>query len=395
MDDTPGDKQPMRVLYCILDNRFGGPHRLAETTARHLRPLGVETLFLLGRKTDEPWRPDDFESFFGRYIQAFTWHRPVRNFARFCLFLPRNLLKIRKIIRSRRIDIVHIDGSMTFVPALAAACTRTPIVWLYNDHPFGPLRWFLRLLLTVLASKVIVQGERLQPLYAGGSARLRNKTVVLRSTVDTAALAPDRYDAGRRQAVRAELGVPADCTLVGAVGNVNRFKGYEYLVEAAAQIKKEIGPVKFLIVGRKADADPRYWEALQQSAGRLGVAKDIIYTGFRDDVMRILSVLDVFVLPSTLESCPVAVLEAMAMRVPVVATDVGAVSEEVIDGVTGLLVPSRDAAAIADAVVTHLRRPRQETDQMLSAARHRVETVFSLSEVVRQQKSVYEELLSH
>ncbi len=384
----------MRVLYCILDNRFGGPHRLAMTVAGRLKGHGVETLFLLGQKTRDPWRPQGFESFLSKYTQAFTWRRPLLNFVRFCLFLPGNFLKIRKIIKSRKIDIVHIDGTMNFVPALVAACTRTPIVWLYNDHPFGPLRWGLLGLMNALASKVLVQGEGFRSSRLSGSARLRAKTEVLRSTVDTAALVPELHDAADRHALKRELEIPADCSVIGAVGNVNRFKGYEYFVEAAAQIKKRIGSVRFLIVGRKADADPTYWKSLQESARRLGVDRDILYTGFRDDVPRILSILDVFVLPSILESCPVAILEAMAMRVPVVATDVGAVSEQVIDGRTGILVPSRDAAAIANGVLRCLQGPREEIDRIVSAARQKVDTDFSLAETVRRQKCIYEGVLS-
>jgi glycosyltransferase involved in cell wall biosynthesis len=383
----------MKVLYCILDNRFGGPHRLALTAAARLHGQGVETLFLLGCKTQERWRPAGFESFLCRHIQCFVRRRPLLHLARFCCFLPYNVLKVRRLIRRHAIDVVHIDGVTNFVPALAAALTRTPIVWLYNDHLLGPLRRLLLPLLTRLAATVIVQGEELREVRTGFNPRLRDKTVVLYPGVDLAEFDPARYDAGTRARLRAEWGVPPDGLLIGTIGNINRFKGYTYFLQAARLIKEQAKTARFLIVGRKLDTDPGYWEQLQRLAAEGGLADSVTYTGFREDVPAVLSALDVFVLPSVLESCPNVVLEAMAMKVPVVATDVGATSEQLIDGATGLLVPSADAAALAAAVLAYLRKPRAEVDRMLRAARQRAEQVFSLDKTVERQKHLYAELV--
>ena len=123
---------------------------------------------------------------------------------------------------------------------------------------------------------------------------------------------------------------------------MNRFKGLTYFIEAAGRIKSRVPSAKFVIVGRKLDTDPGYWDHLQQLTEQLGLKQDVVFTGFREDVPAILSALDVFVLASIEESCPVALLEAMAMKVPVVATDVGAVSEMVLHGRTGFVVPPRE-----------------------------------------------------
>jgi glycosyltransferase involved in cell wall biosynthesis len=314
--------------------------------------------------------------------------------ARFCCFLPYNLLKIRRIIRTHAIDIVHIDGVTNFVPALAASLTGTPIVWLYNDHLVGPLKRILLPLLTRLASAVIVQGEKLREVRTGFNPTLRCKTVVLYPGVDLQEFDPARYDVAARARLRAELGIPPDCPLIGTIGNINRFKGYTYFIQAAKLIKAQVKTAKFLIVGRKLDSDPQYWERLQQLAADGDLTDSVIYAGFREDIPAILSALDVFVLSSVLESCPNVVLEAMAMKVPVVATDVGATSEQVIDGRTGILVPSADASAMAEAVLTYLRKPRAETEEMLNAARERVKTVFSLGQTVERQKRLYANLIA-
>lgn len=392
MKQTPKHKAQRRVLYCILDNRVGGPHRLALTVARQLTQDGIETSFLIGRKTGDSWQPDGARVFQLKCIQCFQRRRPLLNLVRFIGWLPWNLLRIWRIIGSNRIDIVHIDGVTNFVPALAARLTRTPIVWLYNDHLLGPLKRLLLPLLTALSTVVIVQGEKLKESRTGDTPKLHRKTTVLYSSVDTHRFDPDRYSSAQRERLRRELGIPPDCAVVGMVGNVNRFKGYTYFIRAAKKIKETIGSVKFLVVGRKLDTDGGYWEQLQQLTRQEGLEDDIIYTGFREDTAAVMAILDVFVLASVLESCPIVVLEAMAMQVPVVATDVGAVSELVLDGQTGTVVPSKDAEALCEAVLAYLAMPQDDRDKITSEARKRVETEFSVDRIAEQQRRIYEGL---
>lgn len=382
----------MRVLYCILDNRFGGPHRLAETVGRHLRRCGVETVFLLGRKSQDVWRPDGFPVFCRNRIQCFTRRRPVRNLAGFCIALPWNLIAIRRLIESNGIDIVHVDGITNFVPALAARLARRPVVWHYNDHVPGVLRKMLLRMVNALACTVIVQGRTMRDDRTGAVPSLHAKTVTLPSAVDVGRLRPEEYDARMRARVREDLGVGSDGPLVGMIGNMNRFKGHAYFIRAAQRIKERIGNARFVVVGRKLDTDPGYWEQLQRLTAECGLGKDVVYAGFRDDVPAVLAALDVFVLPSVLESCPVVLLEAMAMKTPVVTTDVGAVAEMVDSGRTGFVVPPRDAQALAEAALAILALPSDRVRDMVEQARKTVERDFSVDTIAQRQLQLYERL---
>lgn len=353
----------------------------------------METVFLFGQKSPDRWQPEGFEAFWCKHIQCLTRRRSVLNFIRFCCLLPHNLARIHRLIRSHGITIVHVDGVTNFVPALAARWAGVSIVWHYNDHLPGPARRVLVPLMTRLSSRVIVQGEGLKDSRTAGNPRLRNKTCVLYSAVDTAKLVPEAYDAAERARVRAELGIPADCTLVGAVGNLNRFKGYTYFLEAAARIKRQTDRVRFVVVGRKLETDVGYWDHLQQLTSQLGLSESVLFAGFRDDIPRVLAALDVYVLSSVLESCPVALLEAMAMQVPVVATDVGAVREIIDHGRTGFVVPPEDSEALARGVLSYLALSRPQRDEIVEAARKRVEQAFAIDIIARQQNQLYESVV--
>ena len=379
----------MKVLYCIMDNRCGGPHRLAHDVALRLREHDIETLFLLGYKGGETWQPDGFPLFMCKHIQCLRRRSPLLNLIKFIALLPYTLVRLRRIIKSNDIDIVHVDGVTNFVPALAARLAGRPVIWLYNDYLPRPLQPVLLPLMTRLASKVLVQGDCLRKLTQS-NPRLREKTMVLPSGVDTAKFTPEGSSLESRRRLRQELGLPADCTLIGTVHNVNRLKGFTYFIEAAARIKSRVPSAKFAIVGRKLDTDSGYWDQLQRLTEQLGLKQDITFTGFREDVPAILSALDVFVLASLEESCPVALLEAMAMKLPVVATDVGAVSEMVSDGRTGFVVPPRDPQAIADAVMKYLSMPGDQVRRMVEAARQSIEAEFAIDKIAWQQKRLYE-----
>jgi len=384
----------IRVLNCISDSRFGGPHRRNFATAERLRADHIETLFLFGQKEDAVVGPDASKHIYLKHLQFMRRRRPVLGLLLFLIFLPVNTLRIRKLIRDHRIDIVHIDGIANVVPALAARLTRRPVVCHYNDHLPRLLERFLVPMVAALSAKIIVQGEKLRQSRTQGRPALERKTIVIYGGLDTRQFDPARYDAQSRQQLRAELGIAPTCPLIGAVGNLNPMKGHDIFIDAARKVKAAMPDARFIIVGRRLETAPAWWQRLQRLTTELGLQNDVIFAGFQEDIPAILSILDVFVLSSVAESCPCALLEAMAMKVPVVTTDVGAAAELVIDGQTGRVVPARDAGAIAQAVLAYLTGPAPQTEAMTEAARKRVVTEFEIDRIATQQRKVYEDLVS-
>jgi len=178
--------------------------------------------------------------------------------------------------------------------------------------------------------------------------------------------------------------LPAGAPLVGNVAALAPHKGQRHLVAAAARVVRDLPDVRFLIVGEGELRD-----ALTRQIKDLGLDRHVFLTGFRADAIGLMKSFDVFTMSSVTEGLGSAILEAMALSRPVVATRAGGIPEAVEDGITGLLVPPHDEAALATALVTMLRDPLLRT-QLGAAGRVRVEREFGVEQLVSGTAGVYE-----
>lgn len=147
--------------------------------------------------------------------------------------------------------------------------------------------------------------------------------------------------------VRQEFGLGDDTVLVGMVARVAPQKDFETLIRSAALISATMPTVRFLIIG---NLDPQHYPQVQRWLADYGVGDRFVFTGFRRDVARLVQATDIAVLSTHGEGLPLALLEAMKQGRPVVATGLDGILEVVEDGKTGVLVPHRDAAALAEAI---------------------------------------------
>jgi len=168
------------------------------------------------------------------------------------------------------------------------------------------------------------------------------------------------------QKKREYVGIKADEFVVGIVARLVYEKGYMELFQAAAELTRKFDNVKFLVVGpvENERKDAVNLEILEE----LGIEEDVIFLGMRKDVAELYSIMDIFVLPSWREGIPRALMEAMAMEVPVVATNIRGCREVVKNGETGLLVPVRNHQALAEAIAI-LLQDKQKRIEMGEAGR--------------------------
>jgi glycosyltransferase involved in cell wall biosynthesis len=197
--------------------------------------------------------------------------------------------------------------------------------------------------------------------------------------------------------VRRELGIPGDAPLLGIVSRLFSWKGHGALLDALALVKLSVPDVRLLIVG---EDDPRgqpgggsYRADLESQARRLQLVDNVIFTGFRTDVPRLMAALDVFVLPSWEEPFGMVYLEAMAMEKPVVAWASAGALEVVVHNETGLLAERGSTTALADAILRLLRSPDLRR-RFGEAGRRRVIELFSPERTCQAMVDVYRAVLT-
>jgi glycosyltransferase involved in cell wall biosynthesis len=301
--------------------------------------------------------------------------------------------RLRSMVREKRIDLVH--AHLPYAAVGARLGLRLPpthgrrCALVYTEHNvwgcYHPLTRWANLLTLPMSDHVFTVSEAV-----GRSMRSPRWLPLRPPAIETLHHGLDWNDFSQTAmtpTARREFWIPLSAPLIGTVANFRREKGHRYLLEAFGKVREAHPDTRLLLVGQ----GPLEGETRRRAADQ-GLDGSVIFAGYRDDALRILPTFDVFVLPSQHEGLSIALLEAMALGRPIVATRVGGVPEVVEDGVTGFLVPPRDPAALAAAIVTLLESPALR-ERMGEAARRRA-THFDIRSSVRRVEQVYEELLT-
>ncbi len=298
----------------------------------------------------------------------------------------RAFLRLLKTIKSRRVDIVHTHLFSSHIwGALAARWCRTRL--LRTEHNLSewksrPRRALDRLVLSLADGVVAVSeavGDSLASVVGVEPDRIR---------VIPNGLNPERLttQVGRREKL-AELKIPPEVQVVATAAALTPKKGHRYLLEAAATILGKRRRVIFLLLGEGELRDE-----LTREIARRGMAENVRLLGSRADALEIISIADVFTLSSTREGLPIALLEAMALKKAVVATAVGGSAGLIDDGVTGLLVPPAEPAALAEAVESLLENPGRATELGKAAAR-KIRAEYAIEPMIESYRETYLEIL--
>ncbi len=190
--------------------------------------------------------------------------------------------------------------------------------------------------------------------------------------VDLSRYNPDQDGSqNHRELIKSEYGIDVDGILLATIARLDPGKGHQYLLRTAAQVLKKHPNITFIIAGE--GSEKAHFEKMARS---LRISEHIIFTGFVDDIASLLSVVDLLIHPSLAEGLSNSVMEAMAMAKPVVATDVGGMSELIVHGETGLMVPPGDTERLTEAIL-ELLRDKNRRNVMGAAGRRRVETYFN------------------
>ncbi|MEW6079434.1 MAG: glycosyltransferase [Thermodesulfobacteriota bacterium] len=301
------------------------------------------------------------------------------------------------LIREQRIDIIHthlvsgnlygrLAGKITGVKGIVTTLHHTRKEALGSFRlPFMTDLFFRGdILMGKLSDRMITPSDDLQRLLVRfGIKPSRMVTIPNAINLDKTRLTAPDIDACRR-----ELGIPTEMKVVGMVGRLVEVKNFNLYIEAAAKVLGQKIPAVFLIIGEGPLRD-----TLEQQTVAAGLKDRFIFTGFRNDVFRLVGMMDLFVLCSRSETNPIALMEAMASGKPVIATDVGGVPEIVEHGVNGWLCPSDDVDCLAEAMTRLLSYPAQARD-LGARAQATISERYSLPSVTARLLDVYKDLMN-
>jgi glycosyltransferase involved in cell wall biosynthesis len=367
-------------------------------TVARLAEAGVKTIFLKNQLQVEsssgPAGPVKHRDI-GGWLEAHLGKRAGQTyvFLKACYqFIRQEMPKIRPIVRAIReneIDLVHVNSGLRHgKPGIIAAwLTKTPCVC--HVRMFHKLNLFDKVFTPFIDAFVYNSNAIAKDYIAQGVPPL--KGTVVHNGVDLGRFTPI-HDAAQ---VRSEFGWTTHERLVGVIGRLDWWKGHEYFLEAMAEVAQQIPSLRGLIVGESENTplNQEYYRKLKSSVKSLKVDNKVIFTGFRSDVPRLMAALDVVVLSSSLpEPFGRVVIEGMAAGKPVVATAAGGVLDIIEDGVNGLLVPCKDAKAMAQAIFWLLSN-QEQAEQIGRAARQRVAEKFTVPHYVAAVQSVYDTLM--
>ena len=298
------------------------------------------------------------------------------------------LVRLTRRLRQQQVDVLHTYlVSANIFGTLAGRLARGPSVITTRRDVGISRNWRLKAveewLINPLVDRVTVNSNAVAEAARHERNLGEDKVTFIPNGVDVEALDPARFP---REAARREWGLSADDRAVGAVGHLSPVKGHADLLDAVARARARDPRIRVFLIG-----DGPLRATLEAHARALGIGEHVVITGVRDDVARLVAMLDVVALPSHSEGMSNALLEAMSLGRPVVATDVGGNSEVVEDGVSGRLVPAATPEALAETLLDLLAEP-EAARRLGCEARRQVAERFPLERMVSRHEALYRSL---
>lgn len=392
------ERGKIKVVHVITRFDKGGSAENTFLTVRGLDKVRYDLLLVAGGPP--PRRPEDRESEAADADIAAVQAAGVR-----LIRIPRlvrelsplsdlaALGSLMRVIGRERPGIVHTHTSKAgILGRWAAWLCRVPVI-VHTPHGhvfwgyFGPLetRLYVALekVMAFVTDRIVALTGQERDDYLGFRVAASEKLTTIHSGVDLSLFDAKLHD---REKMREELDIPPGDLVVGTAGRLTPIKGHVHLLEAAVQILATRPDTTFVFLG-EGELKMR----LLEQAEALGVANKVRFPGWRPDVAAVMSVFDVFVLPSMNEGMGRVLIEAMALSMPIVASRIGGIKDLVTNGGNGMLVPPGDAAAIASAVLALLGNEQKRL--AMGSEGRRMAGNYSAQRMVKKIEALYDQLL--
>jgi glycosyltransferase involved in cell wall biosynthesis len=381
-----------RILYVHPYNSSGGPYHSLLALLRKLDLTQYKPVVLF---QDGVMQPD--------YLQTLgidtLCHPSIRTIPRllspviqfsFWFSFVQYIGSLAQLYLRLGIDLVHINSEACWIAGIAAHRASIPAISHIRGLSVLRPEWVGKMASCVLNRynrALIAVSDQVRSAYITAGIP-PGKITTVHNGLDLNRYNPDQV----KPCLKMEFGMSVDQPLIGMIANVDPRKGHHDFVSMCSLVKSKFPAAKFVVVGGILPGHERYMEEIKLLASQKRLIDDIKFIGYREDIPEIIQSLDIIVQPSHTEAGPRVPLEAMAMRKPLVVTDIEGNAEEVIHGDTGFTVPVGDASAMAAAVNkllsdTHLRQ------RMGHAGRMRVERFFTDDHHAKAIQGVYDEIL--
>lgn len=357
-------------------------------------PGGAETVFstLVGRLDSDRWTSIPIiprEGWLSENLRAIGNEPLIQPAER--SFDIGYLARLVRLFRRLDVDLVqtHLLGSAVYGSLAARLCGLPVVATFHGLVDVSNVNRLRRLKLQFLnrtVTRTVFVSHTLNKEFAARTNIHFETGVIIPNGVEVDRYMPEQGESFIRQ----EFGIASDDVLVGALGNIRPAKNYHLLLRAAALLKEDSVSYHFLIVG---EGHGRLLEQLLDLRAELGLEETVTFAGFRDDVERVLSGLDLYLLTSSSEGFSLSTVQALASGLPVVATRCGGPEEIITHGKHGLLVDASSPKEVAEGV-RHLARNPSEAQRLAMIGQRLVRERFSVDAMVHRYEALYEDCLA-
>lgn len=300
------------------------------------------------------------------------------------------ILLLVKLFWQCKVRLLHTlnSGYYRYI-AIAAKISHIPIVYhLQLPTDKTSLKWEFQYPPKIVISCSQILSEQFKGILK--ELGIITKVVTVRNAIDVNNIkSPSESDVIK---IRRSLQIEHFSHIITIVGLVSERKGHRYFLEMAKEVLLIFSYAGFMVVGEDILGNGEYRREMENYARELGISRNILFTGFREDANEWIAASDLIVLPSLQEGLPISLVEAHACGKPAVATSVDGIPEIVEDGVTGILVPPKDVNALTQAVLK-LMNDQSLSKKMGMAGRNKVESFFDISEYSKKIIQIYSSLL--
>lgn len=370
----------MKILYSCLTKSWGGLEMGAVQDAEQLVKKGL---------------PVEFLCFPGSKIKTEAESRGIK-----CIisktpgyFHPIQIIKLSRLIKKNRYELIHTHLSKDLwilSPSLSLVDSKIPLLLTKQMGSSVVKKDFLHRLLYKRVNFILAISREIEKNVLETCPVAEDKILLHHNSVNLKRFNPSLAESRK---VRKEFGIAEGEILIGMLARISYGKGHEEFLYAAKKLTEIYKDLHFLIVGESSPDEVEYEEKIKNLSDKYGLKNRVIFAGFRSDTRDILAALDIFAFPSHSEAFGNALVEAMAMEKPSVATRYAGVLDIAVEGVTGYLFNRRDRNDLVNKLKLLVDSPEKRKN-MGKAARQRVIEHFNVEKQTEKLIAFYQKITS-